>query len=406
MKQVVIIGGGAAGFFSAIRIAEHARDQNKQVNILLFEKQQNCLQKVKISGGGRCNITHDSDDIDFLSAAYPRGSRQMKRLLYNWLPSSMMYWLLGHGLETHTEEDGRMFPITNSSQSVLDLFHSLAKEYQIEVKTSSSAHLNLNHDGMIELTVNNQPIHYDKLILASGSTPSVQKEMKHLGLNLIGQVPSLFSIKLKDNPFVEFSGISLAHVEVSCHKSILTSGPMLFTHQGISGPAALKQSAFGARIMAEKNYRLSLKLDFLPQLSFKDLEHAIFHSDQKEKALKHLPVFQVFPKRIREFLFSTIQGISEMKVKAIGNQHIQKIGMRFKQFEVSMVGKNTNKDEFVTAGGIDWKEINISSMELKKFPNVYVAGELIDVDAITGGFNFQAAWVTAETAALDISANI
>lgn len=355
--KVVVVGGGAAGFFAAIA----AKKTYPQATVTLHERTNQVLSKVRISGGGRCNVTHACFDPKELVKHYPRGSKELLGPFHRFQPADTIEWFLDKGIELKTEDDGRMFPVTDSSQTIIDCLLKEADRVGVQIQLQSKFSLS-------ELDA-------DRLILATGSAKGGWEMAKAFGHTIQPPVPSLFTFNIPDFPLESLAGISLDRVGLMLEGTkLFQEGPLLITHWGFSGPAALKLSAFGARFLAEKNYDVGLCIDWIPQFS-KDELIGLLSQDNPRKALP-------LPKR----LWNLLSGRDESP--------IHKLCEKLKSDRYQVKGKTTNKAEFVTCGGVTLSEIHFKTMESKLRPGLYFCGEILDIDGVTGGFNFQNAWTT------------
>jgi hypothetical protein len=389
-KQIVIIGGGAAGFFAAITCAE----QNPNVQITILEKSTTVLQKVKVSGGGRCNVTHACFDPQELITFYPRGGKELLGPFHQFMTGDTMQWFEERGVPLKIEEDNRVFPVSNSSQSIVDVLINSATKNNIVIKTSHRVESIEKIENQWKVTTSNGVFLADKLLVATGSNTHVWKLINQSRHTIIEPVPSLFTFNCDDNRIKEIPGVSVPHVTIKITGTNLeTNGPLLITHWGMSGPAILKLSAFGARLLADKQYQFSIEINWLSK-SYESVFNQLssFKKSLAKKQLLPNSPFEAIPKRLWEKLinYASISGnknwadLSKSDVEQLANLLTQSI------FEIN--GKSTFKEEFVTAGGIDLKEINFKRFESKLHKNLFFAGEVLDIDAVTGGFNFQNAW--------------
>lgn len=392
MNRVAIIGGGAAGYFTAINWAEkHPNDE-----VIILEKAKNVLQKVKVSGGGRCNVTHYCFDPRELTKNYPRGSKELIGPFNKFNPGDTIGWLAERGVELHVEEDNRMFPSTNDSQTIIDCFLKEAEKYGVKLWNLCGVKSILQKEEQWELLLSNDKTErFDKVVCCSGSNIEVWKLLKKLGLKMVDPVPSLFTFRIKDDRIKELPGIAKdAEVKVIGSK-ISAYGPVLITHKGLSGPAILRLSAWGARILHQQNYQFKIAVNWC---SYKENEVLEDLKAQKENAGKRKVsennLFEI-PKRLWKELVSASTIKPDTNWGDLGKVQLSKLAQQLTSCEFQVNGKNTFKEEFVTAGGVDLSEIDFRKMEAKRFSGLYFAGEVLDIDAITGGFNFQAAWTTS-----------
>lgn len=387
--DIVIVGGGAAGFFTAINIAE----KNPKLKIAILERGKEVLSKVRVSGGGRCNVTHACFIPNDLVKFYPRGEKELRGPFHQFCSGDTIEWFEKHGVELKIEEDGRMFPVTDSSQTIIDCFLNAAKKLKIEVLTGQSLQSIFKGENYWKLETNQQSFKCEKLIMTTGSNPKIWEMMQSLGHSIVEPVPSLFTFNIKDNRIKDLMGVSaFASVKVKDAK-LKASGPLLITHWGMSGPGILRLSAWGARELATKNYQFTLQVNWLNDLDFEtvldDLK-VIKEENSKKQVSKFCPFD--FPKRLWESLLSASEISADTKWADVSKKQITDLVNQLTNGQFQVNGKSTFKEEFVTAGGIDLKEINFKTMESKLHPNLFFAGEILNIDAITGGFNFQNAW--------------
>ncbi len=400
--DVIIIGGGAAGFFAAINIAEF----NPKLKIAILERGKEGLQKVKISGGGRCNVTHAEFIPSELILNYPRGEKELLGPFHQFMTGDTIEWFEKRGVELKIEEDGRMFPVSNSSQTIIDCFLNEAKKRKVEVLYNHSVtSLSIqNQSKGFEILTKNQNFTCDKLLIATGSNPKIWKLLENIGHSISQPVPSLFTFDIKDERIKDIPGVVAQNVEVRVIGTHLVSdGPLLITHVGMSAPAILKLSAFGAIELAERHYKFDIEINFIRQ-SFEnciEILKGIKHELAKKTVLKST-LFEL-PKRLWQNLVLASEIDNKMRWADLNKQQLEQLATQLTQAVFKVDGKSTFKEEFVTAGGINLKEINFKSFESKLYNNLYFAGEVINVDAVTGGFNFQNAWTGAFIVAKSIS---
>ncbi|WP_313808437.1 NAD(P)/FAD-dependent oxidoreductase [Flavobacterium sp.] len=387
--DILIVGGGAAGFFTAINIAEN----NPTLKIAILERGKEVLTKVKISGGGRCNVTHACFVPNELVKFYPRGEKELKGPFHQFCSGDTIEWFEKHGVELKIEEDGRMFPISDSSQTIIDCFLTAAKKLGIEVLIGQSVQSIFKGDAYWKVETNQQSFKCDKLVMTTGSNPKMWEMMTSLGHSIIEPVPSLFTFNIKDARIKDLMGVSaLASVKIKDSK-LKASGPLLITHWGMSGPGILRLSAWGARELADKKYQFVLQVNWLNETDFEsalDNLKELKEENAKKLVVKFCP-FE-FPKRLWESLLIASGISAETKWADLSKKQLSDLTNQLTNGQFQVNGKSTFKEEFVTAGGIDLKEINFKTMESKLHENLYFAGEILNIDAITGGFNFQNAW--------------
>lgn len=391
MKNIVVLGGGAAGFFGAI----NAANNHPEAKVFLLERTATLLAKVRISGGGRCNVTHACFDPAELVKNYPRGGKALLGPFHRFQPKDTIAWFEARGVELKIEEDGRMFPITDSSQTIIDCFMQAAKEAGVEVRLNQKVDTVEKREGKFYLA----GIEADALLMATGSLPKGHAIAHSLGHTLVPSVPSLFTFNIPNFPLEELAGISVdpAVVHVGGKKQ---QGPLLITHWGFSGPAALKLSAWEARLLHACDYQTTLTVNWLP--AEKNLQERLTsHKNQNgSQTLARAPV--PLPRNLWKKLLELHLFDPEKRWCDLPNKELFRLATLLQADPYTVSGKTTYKQEFVTCGGIPLDEVNFKTMESKKCPGLYFAGEVLDIDGITGGFNFQSAWTTSWIAAQSI----
>ncbi len=415
-KKVIVVGGGAAGFFCAIQIAELHPDWE----IVLLEKTNKLLSKVKVSGGGRCNVTHACPDVDVLLKKYPRGARFLKKAFYLFATKNTIEWFSKNGVELHTEKDGRMFPTTNSSDTIIDCFLRKVHQYKIQILTQHevldiiSNASNINAGAIVDkktktFTVQLQgrvAMQADAICLATGGMLKSDrlKWLTNFGHTIIDPVPSLFTFNTIDKKITTLMGVAVdkASIQWKGNKNIET-GPLLITHWGISGPAAIKLSAWCAREMAETNYEGAIQINWTPSFNESTLkmEWINFRMDFGRREMGSKNPFDL-PQRLWHFLLQESGIVLTTKWADLKSVNQQQLIQLLTRYTLDIKGKTTFKEEFVTCGGVDLKDIDALTMESKLIPGLHFAGEMMDVDGITGGFNFQHAWTSGWIAAQHI----
>lgn len=389
--DIIIVGGGAAGFFTAINIVE----KNPKLKVAILERGNEVLSKVRISGGGRCNVTHACFEPNELVKFYPRGEKELRGPFHQFCSGDTVEWFSNHGVELKIEEDGRMFPVSNSSQTIIDCFLQATQKLGITVLTGQSVQSIFKKDNFWKIETQNKNYIAEKLILATGSNPKIWEMLQTFGHAIVNPVPSLFTFNIKDARIKELPGVS-AMVSVKVKDTKLAStGPLLITHWGMSGPAILKLSAWGARILAEKNYQFTIFVNWLNDIEAGDAEKILKNLKQEhaKKGVSKKSPFD-FPNRLWESLVLASSISEETKWADLSKIQLQNLIHQLTNSSFQVNGKSTFKEEFVTAGGIDLKEINFKTMESKLHENLFFAGEIINIDAVTGGFNFQNAWTS------------
>lgn len=401
-KNVIIVGGGAAGFFAAINIAE----QNPNLKVTILERGVEGLQKVKVSGGGRCNVTHAEFIPQELVRNYPRGEKELLGPFHQFMTGDTMEWFEKRGVALKIEDDGRIFPASNSSQTIIDCFLNEAKKHNVEVLYNQSVTkivCNSHVDGF-EISTKESSFTCDNLVVATGSNPKIWKLLEGLGHTISQPVPSLFTFDVTDERIKDIPGVVAQNVEVNVLETDLYSeGPLLITHVGLSAPAILKLSAFGALELAKRNYKFQIQINFIKQ-TFEDCLDILkaFKHDLAKKSVYKSPQFDL-PKRLWQKLVLASTMDEETRWADLNKQQLDGLASQLTQAVFNVDGKSTFKEEFVTAGGISLKEINFKTFESKLHKNLYFAGEVLNIDAITGGFNFQNAWTGAYIVAKSIS---
>jgi predicted Rossmann fold flavoprotein len=403
-REIAIIGGGAAGIFCAILLSE-----DKNLRISIFEKSGELLKKVKISGGGRCNVTHRYSSPSQFAKKYPRGSSILKKNFDQFSPSHFVEWMERKGVKLKTEEDGRMFPTTDNSQTIIDLFLRELKKENVTIHFDSEITTILPKDGRIELTCNTKKRVFDRVILAMGG-PQKERDLDFLSplkIATISPAPSLFTFKIQDKALTDLMGLSVNDVEVkiigSAYREI---GPVLITHWGLSGPGILKLSAWAAFHLRALNYRFHINVNWLGDGNFESA-----HSEIQDLITKHSQAkvsnqkIDKIPNRLWSYFLAQCEIPESKKWSELSKKEIHRLIDTLIRSEYNINGKTTYKEEFVTAGGIHTDEIETSTMALKKHPNIFCIGEITNIDGITGGFNFQNCWTSAAVCANRILKN-
>lgn len=395
----IIIGGGAAGFFAAITCAENI---GKDARVLLLERTRSPLQKVKISGGGRCNVTHDCPDARRMSTHYPRGERSLIGPLTRWGTADTIDWFEQRGVTLKTEADGRVFPTTNDSQTIIDCLLRAASDAGVELRTGCGVDAIVPMAGdQFELTVGDDEILRSRtVLLATGGTrtDAGSQLASALGHHLAPPVASLFAFKIKDSRLDELQGLSVTDASVRIPGTRLeATGPLLVTHQGLSGPGILRISAWGARELADLNYDFPLAINWLPEHDVPATLAPLRKAAGARLVLRHNP-FPEIPRRLWERLV-THAGVEPATTwSRLPRTRLNQLAGELTRSCFQVSGKSTNKEEFVTCGGVLLKEIDLKKMASKLQPGLYFAGEVMNVDGITGGFNFQNAWCSGHHA--------
>lgn len=398
--DVLVVGGGAAGFFAAINTAE----RNPALSVAILERGTSVLNKVKVSGGGRCNVTHAEFIPNELASYYPRGQKELKGPFHSFMTGDTMAWFESRGVPLKIEDDGRVFPESNSSQSIIDCFLKQSQKYDIKLKKNHAVR-SIGQTGDSWTVETTQEVFYcKKLMIATGSNPKVWQMLQSLGHNISPAVPSLFTFDIDDPRLKDIPGVVAKDVAVEVMKtSLYSEGPLLITHSGLSAPSILKLSAFGAIELAQLNYKFEIKINFIQQDAASCLEVLMKNKlELSKKLVRNTPLFEL-PKRLWVKLVQAAAIADKLRWADLNKLQLQSLLKQLTKAVFQVHGKSTFKEEFVTAGGIDLKEINFKTYESKLFKNLFFAGEIINVDGVTGGFNFQNAWTGAYLAAQELS---
>ena len=395
--RVVVIGGGAAGFFGAIAAAECGARE-----VLILEKGPEVLTKVRISGGGRCNVTHACFEPRELLRNYPRGSKSLPGPFHRWQASDTVEWFAKNGVELKTEDDGRMFPVTDDSRTVIDCLTRVARELGVKWRTHCGvAEVITNPAGFLIETESGEKIETRRILIATGGIRSgnARRPVEAVGHAMAAPVPSLFTFKIDDERLSGLQGVSVPNASVRAG-SWQASGPLLVTHWGLSGPAALKVSAWGARDLADCGYEFELRVNWTGSLGSDEVA-SLLSSERlahgARKVMRH-SLIEGITKRLWQRL-GTAAGISDERTwSTLTKKETRRFTAELVDGRYAVKGKSLNKDEFVTCGGVHLKDVNLKTMESKLTPGVFFAGEVLDIDGVTGGFNFQAAWTTGRIA--------
>ena len=396
MKNIAVIGGGAAGFFSAISVKNHY----STYNVVLFEKSSKFLSKVKISGGGRCNVTNSTNDIRTLCNAYPRGGKKLKNIFHQFGTEDTRNWFEERGVPLKVEPDGRVFPVSNNSQSIIDcLVHECEKNNILIKFLRSVKYLSkVKSKWIINFNDNSSSDLFDSIIVASGGSPKLKgfDWLKNLGHEIINPIPSLFTFNMPNESIISLSGIALKQVRIKIiDTKIDLLGPLLITHWGMSGPVILKASSIGARDLFEKEYSFDIHINWLietnTEILFKKLEDysMLFYN----KLLSKQNPFDL-PSRLWLFLIEKSNLNDNKRWGELGKKNMRKLIEFLTKDLYSVIGKTTFKEEFVTCGGVSLENIDLKTLQSKIVTDLYFAGEVLDIDGLTGGYNFQSAWST------------
>ncbi|PKH49262.1 aminoacetone oxidase family FAD-binding enzyme [Tenacibaculum sp. Bg11-29] len=390
MKKVIIIGGGAAGYFTAI----NAKENNPDLDITILEKGKDVLQKVKISGGGRCNVTHACFEPKELVKFYPRGEKELLGPFHQFMTGDTFEWFDNKGIPLKIESDNRVFPEVNTSQAIIDCFESAVDNLGIRVLKNHGVNSVEQQDKKWIINTKDQQFEADYLVIAAGSSKKVWDLCKTLNHTIIEPVPSLFTFNIKDKRIIDLGGISVPNADVKLVGTNLeNSGPLLITHWGLSGPAILKLSAFGARILADKNYQYNVEVNWLGQNFETTLDELTqLKNSQARKQVNLKSPFADIPRRLWERFIAAAEIKTTQNWGDLSNKQLNNLTTQLTKGLFNANGRTTFKDEFVTAGGVDLKEINFKRFESRLHKNLFIVGEVLNIDAVTGGFNFQNAW--------------
>ena len=398
--DIIIIGGGAAGFFAAINAAE----LKPEAKILILERGKEVLTKVRISGGGRCNVTHAEFIPEELTKNYPRGKKELRGPFHTFMTGDTMAWFERRGIALKIEADGRIFPVSDSSETIIDCFLQESQQLGIELLKNHSVQNIEKLSDIWKISTNHGDFSAKKVLVATGSNPKIWNLMEKLGHSIEPAVPSLFTFNIKDDRIKELPGLATnAEVKVNLKNNgdLISDGPLLITHWGLSGPAILKLSAWGARQLHDVDYKFQIQVTWVPGFSSEEILEkltALKFDHAKQQTSKYAQ-FDL-PKRLWQSLVKA-SGIEESAIWADLNKnqlHDLREQLVNSRFDVN--GKSTFKEEFVTAGGIHLKEVNFKTFESRIAENLFFAGEVLNIDAITGGFNFQNAWTGGYISAL------
>ena len=395
--KIGIIGGGAAGFFAAI----HAKMNHPESEVILLEKSQKLLSKVKVSGGGRCNVTSGCTSITELSKAYPRGEKKLKQAFSEFNTKHTMEWFESRGIALTIQDDNCVFPVSQDSQTIIDCFLDECKNLGIQIEIGRVVQELVPENDKITLKFRGNELEYqfDKVIVATGGSPKREglAWLEKLGHKIEQPVPSLFTFNMPSEEITKLMGIVVEETMTSVQGTKLKSdGPLLITHWGMSGPSILKLSAFGARALEQKNYSFNIQVNWVNIQSYEEVAQELKSLSEKNlnKQLQNFRAY-LLPERLWLYLLEKLELPLDKKWGDLGKKGINKLANILTNDIYQVNGKTTFKEEFVTCGGISLDSINFKTMESKAVPNLYFAGEVMDVDGITGGYNFQAAWTTA-----------
>ncbi|MBT0606789.1 BaiN/RdsA family NAD(P)/FAD-dependent oxidoreductase [Aequorivita echinoideorum] len=390
--DVIVIGGGAAGFFTAINAAAN----NPKLRILILERGKEVLTKVKVSGGGRCNVTHAEFVPKELSLNYPRGEKELLGPFHSFMTGDTIDWFEKRGVALKIEEDGRMFPVTDASQTIIDCFLREANTLGIQILLNQSVREIEKEEDFFKITTTTDSFSAEKIVVATGSNPKIWQLLEGLGHSVVPPVPSLFTFNIKDVRIANLQGISTqANVKIVSDTKVPPSGVrgLLITHWGMSGPAILKLSAWGARVLETLKYHFSIEVNWLQDISEADALSSLkeLKNTQGKQTIFKYAQFEL-PKRLWQNLVLAAGIPKTLTWAEATRENLMNFANQLTAGVFEVTGKSTFKEEFVTAGGVDLKEVNFKSFESNVVGGLYLAGEVLNIDAITGGFNFQNAW--------------
>lgn len=408
VKKIAIVGGGAAGFFSAICAAQLAEKNKQAVDIRIFETSSQYLKKVRISGGGRCNVTHNLFEVKRFCQNYPRGEKELRAPFQVFQAKDTVEWFKNAGIDLVAEEDGRMFPTTNSSETIINCYLDLAEKHGVKLMPHHSIQdMKPQQSGQIELTIKDKEAFLaDAVLVATGSSPGGYKLAEAMGHTISERAPSLFSFKIKDDLIKDLPGLSFQTsltLTLPDKQAFRQKGPSLITHWGLSGPAILKLSAWAAREMKRSNYDAVLSVNWMGDQKFGEVEKTLADikiNDAKTLVKNAYP--PILPKRFWISLLEKCQVDLSKQWANISKKEFNDILTGLVATKLKVLGQNRYKDEFVECGGVSLSEIDFKTMQSKIHPRLHFAGEILDIDGITGGFNFQNAWTTGWIAAHDM----
>ncbi len=394
--KVAVIGGGAAGCFGAIACAE----AHPNVQVIVLEAAHQPLTKVRISGGGRCNVTHACFESALLVQNYPRGGKALRGAFSRFQAKDTVEWFAAHGVRLKTEADGRMFPVTDDSATVVNCLIQSAQDAGVQLRTGVAVQTVIKSDDRFHLRLKSgEVLPVDRLLLATGSNPAGYAIARSLGHTIAPPVPSLFTFQITDPRLSDLAGVSVssAHLRLQVDGSPILeqTGPVLITHWGLSGPAVLKLSAWGARLLHDHHYQAPLRINWVPQINPESLRQqivAVRSQLAKKSIMANCPV--PIPRRLWERLTTVVGVATGDRWAELSNKTLNQLLHELTQGQFRIQGKGAFKEEFVTCGGVHLKEVDFKTMESRQCPGLYLAGEILDIDGVTGGFNFQSAWTT------------
>ncbi len=393
--DLAVAGGGPAGFFGALQYAALCPD----AEVVILEKTGRVLQKVLISGGGRCNLTHDCDDPRELIQSYPRGGKALLSGLYGFGPADTVRWFRERGLDFYTDEIGCVFPVTDDSQSVIDVLLKEAEKLGVRIwQDAGVEQLEVQEDGFLLYLPNGNRLRANQVLFATGGNRQGLKLLRQIGIPIVEPVPSLFPLRLKEPWLAEYAGLSVEDCAVSIPETDFTaSGTVLITHRGISGPGVIRLSAWSARYLKENNYAVPVQVDWLSSTGSQERTLDILKVWKKENAAKQVasqPVFAVVATRLWRGICAQIKGLAEKRWGDVSNAELAGLNQLLRAMPLTITGRDQHKQEYVTCGGVDLASVDMRTMESKVHSNLFFAGEVLDIDGLTGGYNLQNCWTT------------
>ena len=393
-NKIAIIGGGAAGFFAALSCKEHHPD----AVVTIYERSDKLLAKVKVSGGGRCNVTHACFNISQLSKFYPRGEKFLKKSFTQFNTNDTVKWFEDRGVKLKTEADNRMFPVTNNSQTIIDCLMDEAKRKGVTIKLHSPVTAIEKQNDDFKIFFKEESIKADKIIIANGGSPKIEgyQWLGKLGHTIVPPVPSLFTFNMPDNPITSLMGVAVNPVMVHVQGTkLINEGPLLITHWGMSGPAVLKLSAWGARHFHECHYQFQIQVNWLGATTENEARERLATEMEliKKRKISNENIFRL-PNRLWLFFLDKLEINPDTPWGDVSKKNMNRLLNTLLNDVYKVEGKTTFKEEFVTSGGVSLNDVSADTMESKVCKGMYLAGEVLDIDGVTGGFNFQAAWTT------------
>ena len=400
MNDLIIVGGGASGCFAGAVYAK----KNPEHTVMILESGSTPLRKVKISGGGRCNVTHACFIPSDLVEYYPRGKKALRGPFSRFMTGEAMEWFQSRGVKLKIETDSRVFPESDQSQTIIDCLLGELEKYDVPLHTGKKVTRIRQCAGGWKLFCHEEEFEARNVLFATGDNKKVWEKLERLGIEVVPPVPSLFTFNIQDPVLKGLQGLSVDQVELTIRETKLrSSGPLLITHWGLSGPAVLRLSSIGARVLHEVDYEFDLEVNLVGGLGSREVI-AMLEDAKHTNPAKTLKKWRLegVPSRLLLRIIEQAGLNGETRFGDLGFHKLENLAHKMCTLSLHVSGKSVFKEEFVTAGGVDLDEVDFRTMEAKRYPGIYFAGELLDIDALTGGFNFQAAWTTAWLAANNI----